>query len=167
MMPILMSGPQWQECNFRRHTAGFASGDCPKTGPKGKPPVSNYEPAGLIDSHDVEAMTGLYQLPQQQLLEGWDEHPVGFVIFTKDGRMLALLTAGDRIASATADQLIRSMCAYSGRYRVEDHKRMGCIGRLLQPQCIGLALGTRGRRSHRGRGAGPEFRGELVADDAR
>jgi hypothetical protein len=35
---------------------------------------------------------------EQQLLEGWDEHPVGFVIFTKDGRMLGLLTAGDRIA---------------------------------------------------------------------
>jgi hypothetical protein len=29
----------------------------------------------------------------------WDEHPVGFVIFTGEGRMLALLTAGDRIAS--------------------------------------------------------------------
>ena len=34
---------------------------------------------------------------EQQLW--WDEHPVGFVIFTKDGRMLALLTAGDRTAS--------------------------------------------------------------------
>lgn len=57
--------------------------------------MSNYESAGLIDSYDVEAMTGLCQLPQQQL-EGWDEHPVEFVIFTKDGRMLALLTAADR-----------------------------------------------------------------------
>jgi hypothetical protein len=52
----------------------------------------------------------------------WDEHPVGFVIFTGEGRMLALLTAGDRIASATADQLIRTMCAYSGRYHVEGNR---------------------------------------------
>jgi hypothetical protein len=44
---------------------------------------------------------------EQQLW--WDEHPVGIVIFTKDGRMLGLLTAGDRIASAT----IRASKTYS------------------------------------------------------
>src|SRR5215831_18434195 len=48
MTPILMSGLQWQECNFRRHTAGFASGDCPKTAQRVTPPMSYNESAGLI-----------------------------------------------------------------------------------------------------------------------
>jgi len=74
---------------------------------------------------------------EQQLWEGWDEHPVGCVIFTKDGRMLALLTSGDRIASATADQLIRSMCAYSGRYRVEGSRLSTIVDSAWLPAWVG------------------------------
>jgi Lipocalin-like domain len=74
---------------------------------------------------------------EQQLLEGWDEHPVGFLVFTNNGRMLGLLTAGDRIASATADQLIRSMCAYSGRYRVEGNRLSTIVDSAWLPAWVG------------------------------
>ncbi|WP_083519159.1 lipocalin-like domain-containing protein [Bradyrhizobium jicamae] len=73
----------------------------------------------------------------QQLLEGWDEHPVGFVIFTKDGRLLALLTAGNRTASATPEQLIGSMCAYSGRYRVEGNRLSTIVDSAWLPAWVG------------------------------
>ena len=72
---------------------------------------------------------------EQQLW--WDENPVGFVIFTNDGRMLALLTAGDRTASATADQLIRSMSAYSGRYRVEGNRLSTIVDSAWLPAWVG------------------------------
>jgi hypothetical protein len=72
---------------------------------------------------------------EQQLW--WDEHPVGIVIFTKNGRMLGLLTAGDRIASATADQLIRSMCAYSGRYHVEGNRLNTIVDSAWLPAWVG------------------------------
>ena len=64
----------------------------------------------------------------------WDEHPVGFVIFTGEGRMLALLTAGDRIASATAD---RTMCAYSGRYHVEGNRLSTIVDSAWLPAWVG------------------------------
>jgi hypothetical protein len=67
----------------------------------------------------------------------WDLDPVGCVIFTREGRMLALLTAGDRIASATADQLIRTMCAYSGRYRVEGNRLSTTVDSGWLPAWVG------------------------------
>ena len=67
----------------------------------------------------------------------WDEHPVGFVIFTGEGRMLALLTAGDRIASTSADQLIRTMCAYSGRYHVEGNRLSTIVDSAWLPAWVG------------------------------
>jgi Lipocalin-like domain len=72
---------------------------------------------------------------EQQLW--WDENPVGFAIFTNDGRMLALLTAGDRTPSATADQLIRSMSAYSGRYRVEGNRLSTIVDSAWLPAWVG------------------------------
>jgi hypothetical protein len=67
----------------------------------------------------------------------WDEHPAGCVIFTREGRMLALLTAGDRIASTAADQLIRNMCAYSGRYRVEGNRLSTFVDSAWLPAWVG------------------------------
>jgi hypothetical protein len=68
---------------------------------------------------------------------GWDDHPVGIVIFTEGGRVLGFLTAGDRIASATADQLIRSMCAYTGRYRVEGNRFTTIVDIAWLPAWVG------------------------------
>lgn len=67
----------------------------------------------------------------------WDEHPAGCVIFTEDGQMLALLTSGDRGASTTSDQLIRSMCAYSGRYHVEGNRLNTMVDSAWLPAWVG------------------------------
>jgi hypothetical protein len=53
------------------------------------------------------------------------EHPRGIQIATREGRWLALVTADGRKAPQTdaeRAQALRSMIAYTGRYRVEDGK---------------------------------------------
>lgn len=53
------------------------------------------------------------------------EHPRGIQIATPEGRWLALVTADGRPIPKTDDeraQALRSMIAYTGRYRVEDGK---------------------------------------------
>ena len=100
----------------------------------------------MVQSADTShAVVGIWKLVsfhvdtegsnQQRLW--WDEHPVGVVVFRGEGRMLALLTAGDRIASATADQLIRTMCAYSGRYHVEGNRLSTTVDSAWLPAWVG------------------------------
>jgi hypothetical protein len=53
------------------------------------------------------------------------EHPHGYQIATPEGRWLALVTADGRPVPKTDEdraQALRTMIAYSGRYRVEDGK---------------------------------------------
>lgn len=53
------------------------------------------------------------------------EHPRGYQIATPEGRWLALVTADGRPVPKSDDdraKALRSMIAYSGRYRVEDNK---------------------------------------------
>jgi hypothetical protein len=53
------------------------------------------------------------------------EHPHGYQIATPEGRWLALVTADWRPVPKTDEdraQALRTMIAYSGRYRVEDGK---------------------------------------------
>jgi hypothetical protein len=53
------------------------------------------------------------------------EHPSGYQIATLEGRWLALVTADGRPVPTTDEdraQVLRTMIAYSGRYRVEDGK---------------------------------------------
>ena len=53
------------------------------------------------------------------------EHPRGYQIATPEGRWLALVTADKRPVPKTDEeraQALKSMIAYSGRYRVEDNK---------------------------------------------
>jgi Lipocalin-like domain len=49
----------------------------------------------------------------------YDEHPAGCLTFAPNGRMTAILTAGDRAAAAAdAAALFGDMMAYSGHYRL-------------------------------------------------
>jgi Lipocalin-like domain len=48
----------------------------------------------------------------------YDERPSGFLIITDEGRMMALITAGDRANDAPPEALFDCMTAYSGRYRL-------------------------------------------------
>jgi len=53
------------------------------------------------------------------------EHPKGIQIATREGRWLALVTAdGRKVPQTDAEraQALRTMIAYTGRYRVEDGK---------------------------------------------
>ena len=53
------------------------------------------------------------------------EHPRGYQIATPEGRWLALVTADGRPVPKTDEdraKALRSMIAYSGRYRVENNK---------------------------------------------
>jgi Lipocalin-like domain len=53
------------------------------------------------------------------------EHPRGYQIATADGRWIAVVTADGRPVPKTDEdraKALRSMIAYSGRYRVEDGK---------------------------------------------
>ena len=53
------------------------------------------------------------------------EHPRGYQIATPEGRWLALVTADGRPVPKTDEgraKALRTMIAYSGRYRVEDNK---------------------------------------------
>lgn len=53
------------------------------------------------------------------------EHPKGYQIATPEGRWLALVTADGRPVPKTDEdraQALRTMIAYTGRYRVEDGK---------------------------------------------
>jgi len=53
------------------------------------------------------------------------EQPNGYLIFTREGRMMGLLTAQGRKAPQTEaerDAAYRSMLAYSGRYRMDGDK---------------------------------------------
>ena len=52
-------------------------------------------------------------------------NPNGYIIFTPDGRMIALLTAEGRKVPQTDDDRVaafRSMAAYSGIYRLEEDR---------------------------------------------
>jgi Lipocalin-like domain len=53
------------------------------------------------------------------------EHPRGYQIATPEGRWLALVTADERSVPNTDEErakALRTMIAYSGRYRIEDGK---------------------------------------------
>ena len=53
------------------------------------------------------------------------EHPRGYQIATPEGRWIALVTADGRTVPKTDEDranALRTMIAYSGRYRVEDGK---------------------------------------------
>jgi Lipocalin-like domain len=68
-------------------------------------------------------------------LDVYDEHPVGFIIFTADWRVLALVTASERADDETARALFDRMMAYSGRYRLRVD---GCFITIVDSVVSGL-----------------------------
>src|ERR1700685_1643502 len=88
-----------------------------------------------LSSHAAErpALVGVWKLLsyQTEFQDGspkramFGEHPMGYIIFTSEGRMMALIEAEGRKAPSTdADRaaLLRSVIAYSGKYRVEGNR---------------------------------------------
>ncbi len=68
--------------------------------------------------------------------DAYDEHPEGFAIFT-EARVLFLLTAGNRLASAPAGELFDLMMAYSGRYRVQGDRIITSVDSAWHPAWVG------------------------------
>ena len=90
-------------------------------------------PADAALAGDKEQIVGTWKLvsvlyEDAQTKERWPvlgEHPRGRQIATADGRWLALVTGeGRKVPQNDAEraQALRSMIAYTGRYRVEDGK---------------------------------------------
>ena len=66
--------------------------------------------------------------------------PTGFLIFTPDGRVTALLTNEGRKAPATdqdRSDLFNTMVAYSGKYRIEGDKWIAKVDVAWNPALLG------------------------------
>ncbi len=66
--------------------------------------------------------------------------PMGYITFTKEGLMMAIITGEGRTAPKTdqdRSQLFRSMIAYSGRYRFEGDKWITKVDVAWHPERVG------------------------------
>jgi hypothetical protein len=64
------------------------------------------------------------------------EHPSGYIIFTREGRMMAVLEAeGRKAPSSDADRaaLLRSMFGYTGKYRMEGNQWITTVDASWNP----------------------------------
>ena len=89
--------------------------------------------SGPAQAADKDRIVGTWKLVSvvyedaqtKELTPVLGEHPRGYQIATPEGRWLALVTADGRPVPKTDEdraKALRSMIAYSGRYRVEDGK---------------------------------------------
>ena len=88
-------------------------------------------PARADDASDAKNIVGTWKLvsvhyedqASKERTPVYGEHPRGIQIATAEGRWLALMTAEGRaipITDADRAQALKSMIAYTGRYRVEN-----------------------------------------------
>jgi Lipocalin-like domain len=89
--------------------------------------------SGPVQGADKDRIVGTWKLisvvyedaQTKELTPVLGEHPRGYQIATPEGRWLALVTADGRPVPKTDEdraKALRTMIAYSGRYRVEDGK---------------------------------------------
>jgi hypothetical protein len=84
-----------------------------------------------VCAEEADALIGTWRLISWQMVAEDEEpqnlfgsNPKGFLILTREGRTMALTTAGERtrgMGDPERAALHKSMVAYSGRYRVEGH----------------------------------------------
>ena len=68
------------------------------------------------------------------------EHPTGYIVFTSESRMMALIEAEGRKAPSTdADRaaLLRSVIAYTGKYRMEGNRWITTVDTAWNPAWVG------------------------------
>ena len=66
----------------------------------------------------------------------FSEHPSGYIIFTREGRMMAVLEAEARkVPSSDAEgaALLRSMFAYTGKYRMDGNRWITTVDAAWNP----------------------------------
>ena len=98
---------------------------------------SNLVGTWRLVSWIVEVMDTHEQLRQ------FGDNPPGFIHFTPEGRVFAVLSASNRIAVQTeADQIAAfgSIIAYTGRYRVEGNTLVTIVDVSVDPAAVGTDL---------------------------
>jgi hypothetical protein len=99
-----------------------------------------------LPSHaaDPKALIGVWQLIsyQTEFQDGspkramFGEHPTGYIIFTREGRLMAVIEAEGRKAPSTDSDratLLKSLVAYSGKYRIEGNRWIASIDTAWNP----------------------------------
>jgi Lipocalin-like domain len=64
------------------------------------------------------------------------EHPTGYIIFTSEGRLMAVIEAEGRKAPSTDSDraaLLKTLIAYSGKYRVEGNQWITSVDTAWNP----------------------------------
>jgi hypothetical protein len=93
----------------------------------------------------INTLVGTWKLVQfyiefadgRERVERLGENPVGYLVFTEE-RLITLMTARDRTTDASAGELLDSMIAYSGRYRLQgDDCFITTVDGAWQPAWIG------------------------------
>src|ERR1700689_1093136 len=85
------------------------------------------------DAAERPALVGVWKLVsyQTEFQDGspkramFGEHPTGYIIFTSEGRLMAIIEAEGRKEPSTDSEraaLLKSLVAYSGKYRVDGHQ---------------------------------------------
>jgi Lipocalin-like domain len=93
---------------------------------------------------DPKALIGVWQLIsfQTEFQDGspkramFGEHPTGYIIFTREGRLMAVIEAEGRKAPATDSDranLLNTLVAYSGKYRLEGNQWIASIDTAWNP----------------------------------
>ena len=99
-----------------------------------------------LPSHAAErpALVGIWKLLsyQTEFQDGspkramFGEHPSGYIIFTGEGRLMVVIEAEGRKAPSTDSDraaLLKSLIAYSGKYRVEDNQWITSVDTAWNP----------------------------------
>jgi Lipocalin-like domain len=99
-----------------------------------------------LPSHAAErpALVGVWKLLsyQTEFQDGspkramFGEHPSGYIIFTSEGRLMAVIEAEGRKAPSTDSDraaLLKSLIAYSGKYRVEGNQWITSVDTAWNP----------------------------------
>ena len=93
---------------------------------------------------DPKALIGVWQLIsyQTEFQDGspkramFGEHPTGYIIFTREGRLMTVIEAeGRKTPSTDSDRatLLNSLVAYSGKYRIEGDQWIASIDTAWNP----------------------------------
>jgi hypothetical protein len=124
-----------------------------------------------LPSHAVErpALVGIWKLLsyETEFQDGspkramFGEHPTGYIIFTGEGRLMAVIEAeGRKAPSNDVDRaaLLKTLIAYSGKYRIDGQRWITSIDTAWNPAWDGTDQ-VRTFHGHIDLGCGCEFPG--------
>lgn len=107
--------------------------------------ASSIQPQQTHQSNPVQGVWSLvsYVVEVQETGETFapmGDHPTGFVIFTAEGRLSFTLSAQGRQPGSTAEErsdLLNSMIAYTGSYRLEGDRWITQVDVAWNPSWVG------------------------------